>query len=161
MAVRAIRGATQLDVDEREHLLERSAELVRAVLEANDLENADLISILFTVTPDLHSEFPAVAGRPDRADRRTADVHAGDRRPARPAARGPADGAHRDPAIPGEDPARLPARRGSSPSDLTGAQCRLAGPPAPARSWGCNSRPSLVASVASLPTLLSPGREAP
>ena len=63
MAVRAIRGATQLEVDEREHLLERSAELVKAVLEANDLENEDLISILFTVTPDLHSEFPAVAGR--------------------------------------------------------------------------------------------------
>jgi len=63
VAVRAIRGATQLDVDERGHLLERSAELVRAVLEANDLENEDLISILFTVTPDLHSEFPAVAGR--------------------------------------------------------------------------------------------------
>ncbi|GAB3922448.1 hypothetical protein GCM10029976_010940 [Kribbella albertanoniae] len=63
MAVRAIRGATQLDVDEREHLLERSAELVKAVLEANDLDSADLISILFTVTPDLHAEFPAVAGR--------------------------------------------------------------------------------------------------
>ena len=63
MAVRAIRGATQLDADEREHLLERSAELVRAVLEANDLSSEDLISILFTVTPDLHSEFPAVAGR--------------------------------------------------------------------------------------------------
>ncbi|MFK4085097.1 chorismate mutase [Kribbella sp. NPDC020789] len=63
MAVRAIRGATQLDVDEREHLLERSAELVKAVLEANDLDSADLISILFTVTPDLCSEFPAVAGR--------------------------------------------------------------------------------------------------
>jgi chorismate mutase len=63
VAVRAIRGATQLEVDEREHLLERSAELVRAVLEANDLDTADLISILFTVTPDLHSEFPAVAGR--------------------------------------------------------------------------------------------------
>jgi chorismate mutase len=63
VAVRAIRGATQLDVDEREHLLERTAELVRAVLEANDLGSEDLISILFTVTPDLHSEFPAVAGR--------------------------------------------------------------------------------------------------
>ena len=63
MAVRAIRGATQLEKDEREHLLERSAELVRAVLQANDLESADLISILFTVTPDLRSEFPAVAGR--------------------------------------------------------------------------------------------------
>jgi chorismate mutase len=63
VAVRAIRGATQLEVDEREHLLERSAELVRAVLEANELESEDLISILFTVTPDLQSEFPAVAGR--------------------------------------------------------------------------------------------------
>jgi chorismate mutase len=63
VAVRAIRGATQLEVDEREHLLERSAELVKAVLEANDLDREDLISILFTVTPDLHSEFPAVAGR--------------------------------------------------------------------------------------------------
>lgn len=63
MAVRAIRGATQLEVDERQHLLERSAELVRAVLEANDLDSDDLISILFTVTPDLRSEFPAVAGR--------------------------------------------------------------------------------------------------
>ncbi|MFF1819200.1 chorismate mutase [Kribbella sp. NPDC051587] len=63
MAVRAIRGATQLDADEREHLLERTAELVKAVLEANDLDSADLISILFTVTPDLSSEFPAVAGR--------------------------------------------------------------------------------------------------
>ncbi|TDD58531.1 chorismate mutase [Kribbella antibiotica] len=63
MAVRAIRGATQLDVDEREHLLARTAELVKAVLEANDLDSADLISILFTVTPDLHAEFPAVAGR--------------------------------------------------------------------------------------------------
>ncbi|MGC4941491.1 chorismate mutase [Kribbella sp. DT2] len=63
MAVRAIRGATQLDADEREHLLERTAELVRAVLQANDLASEDLISILFTVTPDLSSEFPAVAGR--------------------------------------------------------------------------------------------------
>jgi chorismate mutase len=63
VAVRAIRGATQLDADEREHLLERTAELVRAVLEANDLGSEDLISILFTVTPDLHAEFPAVAGR--------------------------------------------------------------------------------------------------
>lgn len=63
MAVRAVRGATQLEVDEREHLLERVAELIRAVLDANDLEQEDLISILFTVTADLSSEFPAVAGR--------------------------------------------------------------------------------------------------
>ncbi len=63
MAVRAVRGATQLEVDEREHLLERVAELITAVLEANDLTRDDLISVLFTVTSDLSSEFPAVAGR--------------------------------------------------------------------------------------------------
>jgi chorismate mutase len=63
VAVRAIRGATQLEADEREHLLERTAELITAVLEANGLTSDDLISVLFTVTPDLHSEFPAVAGR--------------------------------------------------------------------------------------------------
>jgi chorismate mutase len=63
VVVRAVRGATQLEVDEREHLLERVAELIRAVLDANELSTDDLISVLFTVTPDLSSEFPAVAGR--------------------------------------------------------------------------------------------------
>lgn len=63
MAVRAVRGATQLDVDEREHLLERVAELVKEVLRTNDLQNDDLISIVFTATSDVHSEFPAYAAR--------------------------------------------------------------------------------------------------
>lgn len=63
MAVRAVRGATQLDVDEREHLLASVRELVTAVLDANELANEDLISVLFTATPDLRSEFPALAAR--------------------------------------------------------------------------------------------------
>ncbi|GAA4995822.1 chorismate mutase [Actinopolymorpha pittospori] len=63
MAVRAVRGATQLEVDEREHLLERVAELVRDVLRRNDLGNDDLISIIFTATSDVKSEFPAYAAR--------------------------------------------------------------------------------------------------
>ena len=63
MAVRAIRGATQLDVDEREHLLASTRELVTAVLDANRITSAELISILFTVTTDLRSEFPALAAR--------------------------------------------------------------------------------------------------
>lgn len=63
MAVRAIRGATQLDEDEREHLLASVDELIRAVLEQNSLVKDDLISMLFTATPDLHSEFPALAAR--------------------------------------------------------------------------------------------------
>ena len=62
-AVRAIRGAIQLDVDERDHVLSSTRELVSAVLEANWLKKDDVISIMFTATPDVHSEFPAVAAR--------------------------------------------------------------------------------------------------
>ena len=63
MAVRAVRGAVQLDRDEREHMVESVQELVLAVLQSNGFELDDLISILFTSTPDLHSEFPATAAR--------------------------------------------------------------------------------------------------
>ena len=63
MAVRAVRGATQLEHDTREHMLDRVAELVGDVLTANSLEVDDFISIIFTATSDLHSEFPAYAAR--------------------------------------------------------------------------------------------------
>ena len=63
MPMRAIRGATQLDSDAREHLLASVDELIRAILEQNELANEDLVSMLFTATPDLHSEFPALAAR--------------------------------------------------------------------------------------------------
>jgi chorismate mutase len=63
MAVRAVRGATQLEVDEREHLLSSVEELVSAMLQQNGLAIDDLISMLFTATPDVHCEFPAVAAR--------------------------------------------------------------------------------------------------
>jgi chorismate mutase len=61
--VRAVRGATTVDVDERDHLLERTRELIDAVLERNSITSDDLISILFTMTPDLHAAFPAEAAR--------------------------------------------------------------------------------------------------
>ena len=63
MAVRAVRGATQLDEDTREHMLDRVAELVTDVMAANDLAVDDFISIIFTATSDLVSEFPAYAAR--------------------------------------------------------------------------------------------------
>ena len=63
MAVRAIRGAVQLEVDDREHLLAGVDELIREILGQNDLATDDLISMLFTATPDLRSEFPALAAR--------------------------------------------------------------------------------------------------
>jgi len=61
--VRAIRGAIQLDRDDREHLLESVDELIREVLAQNELGTDELISMIFTATPDLHSEFPALAAR--------------------------------------------------------------------------------------------------
>lgn len=63
MPVRAYRGATQLDDDERDHLVSSVEELVLGMLEQNSLTSDDLISIVFTSTPDLHSEFPALAAR--------------------------------------------------------------------------------------------------
>ena len=63
MAVRAIRGATQVDADDREQVLEATRELVQTVMDRNELCSEDLISILFTATPDLVSEFPALAAR--------------------------------------------------------------------------------------------------
>ena len=63
MAVRAVRGATQLEEDVREHMLERVAEMVVDVMESNDLAVEDFISVIFTATSDLVSEFPAYAAR--------------------------------------------------------------------------------------------------
>jgi chorismate mutase len=61
--VRALRGATTLDVDERDHLLARTQELIHELFERNGLEEDDLISIVFTATSDVHSAFPAEAAR--------------------------------------------------------------------------------------------------
>ena len=63
MTVRAIRGAIQVDANDRDAILEGTAELVTAVMTRNDLTPDDVISVLFTVTPDLTAEFPALAAR--------------------------------------------------------------------------------------------------
>ena len=63
MSVRAVRGATQLERDDRDHMLERVAEMVTGVMEANGLAVDDFISVIFTATSDLVAEFPAYAAR--------------------------------------------------------------------------------------------------
>ena len=63
MTVRAIRGAIQVDANDRDAILEGTAELVAAVMSRNDLTTDDVISVMFTVTPDLTAEFPALAAR--------------------------------------------------------------------------------------------------
>jgi len=59
----ALRGATTLDADTRDQVLERTTELLAALLERNRLTSADLISMIFTATEDISSEFPAAAVR--------------------------------------------------------------------------------------------------
>lgn len=63
MSVRAIRGATQLESDTREQVLDRVSELVLEVMATNDLTVDDFISVVFTATSDVVSEFPAYAAR--------------------------------------------------------------------------------------------------
>jgi chorismate mutase len=63
MPVRAVRGATQVDADDRDQILAAIAELVSEVLGRNGLTTEDLISVVFTATPDLTAEFPAYAAR--------------------------------------------------------------------------------------------------
>jgi len=58
-----VRGATQLDADERDHLLARVEEMVLDVMHANGLGVDDFISVIFTATSDVVSEFPAYAAR--------------------------------------------------------------------------------------------------
>jgi chorismate mutase len=62
-AVRALRGATTLDLDDADHLRERVHALLDELFARNDLTNDDVISILITATPDIHSEYPATVAR--------------------------------------------------------------------------------------------------
>lgn len=63
MTIRAIRGATQLSADSREDMAEAVVELMSELLERNGISTQALVSVIFTATPDLHSEFPAAAAR--------------------------------------------------------------------------------------------------
>ncbi len=61
--MRAIRGAIQVAANEREAILDGTTELVTEVMTRNDLSTGDVISVIFTATPDLTAEFPALAAR--------------------------------------------------------------------------------------------------
>ncbi len=63
VTVRAIRGAVQVEANERDAILDGTTELVNEVMSRNELTTDDVISVLFTMTPDLTAEFPALAAR--------------------------------------------------------------------------------------------------
>ena len=61
--MRALRGATTIDVDTPEHMSERIIALLNEMFERNDIDHQDLISVIFTATSDINSAFPAAAAR--------------------------------------------------------------------------------------------------
>jgi chorismate mutase len=63
VAVRGIRGATRLTADDAAEQAEAVVELVTALLDRNGLTPDDLVSVIFTCTPDLHAAFPAASAR--------------------------------------------------------------------------------------------------
>ena len=62
-AVRALRGATTVDVDSPEQIASRTVALLEEMFDRNGVDHDDLISIWFTVTDDITSAFPATAAR--------------------------------------------------------------------------------------------------
>lgn len=62
-SVAGLRGATTLDADDRDEVLKRTSELLEEMLERNGLSSDDVISLVFTATDDIRSEFPAAAVR--------------------------------------------------------------------------------------------------
>ena len=61
--LRALRGATTVERDDGGEIVAATAELLRAMLDRNRVDRSDLVSVIFTATPDLSAEFPALAAR--------------------------------------------------------------------------------------------------
>ena len=61
--VRAIRGATTVDEDVATAISPRVQELLRELMARNNVDHDDVISVVFTATPDLISVFPATSAR--------------------------------------------------------------------------------------------------
>jgi len=61
--VYALRGATSVDADTSAAIAARTAELLAALIERNSVMVEDIVSVIFSATPDLRADFPAVAAR--------------------------------------------------------------------------------------------------
>lgn len=63
MKLRGLRGATTCDADTVDEIDSKTKALVAEMLDRNDIDTEDLVSIIFTATDDLHAQFPATAAR--------------------------------------------------------------------------------------------------
>ncbi len=63
MICRGIRGATGVDINDAVAIITATRELLERIVAANDLLVEDVISVIFTATPDLDAAYPARAAR--------------------------------------------------------------------------------------------------
>ncbi len=63
MYCRGIRGATTVEHNTKEDIFEATTDLLRAIVQKNELILEDITSVIFTVTADLDADFPALAAR--------------------------------------------------------------------------------------------------
>src|SRR3954462_3099240 len=63
MRLVALRGANTVTENTAEAILSATDALMREILSRNGLSADDLVSCIFTLTPDLDAQFPAVAAR--------------------------------------------------------------------------------------------------
>ena len=63
MPVRGIRGATTANSNTAEAITEATEELLRELVQLNDLDVAEICFAYFTTTHDLTAEYPAYAAR--------------------------------------------------------------------------------------------------
>lgn len=63
MPLRGIRGAIDVARNDKAEILERTAELLAAMIKENAVKAEDVATAIFSLTPDLDAEFPAIAAR--------------------------------------------------------------------------------------------------
>jgi chorismate mutase len=63
MQCRGVRGATTVTENTREEILTATRQLVALMMRRNGIVPKDVASAIFTTTPDLDAEFPALAAR--------------------------------------------------------------------------------------------------
>lgn len=58
-----IRGATTVEENSREAIIEGTKELLRRIMEENEIDKSQVAAVWFTTTQDLNAEYPALAAR--------------------------------------------------------------------------------------------------
>jgi chorismate mutase len=61
--LRGVRGATTVEENQQQQIMERVSELLAAMAAENGINTEDIAAIIFSSTPDLNAAFPATAAR--------------------------------------------------------------------------------------------------